>query len=438
MDKQELKKTNFWNFFREMMFFEAPLYQWRTKMGNEINFEKFRETYLNPTDTFEDRIRCTWPCSCKCFSGWRRAVEFDDGSCVAICDEYMGDDVVIDKQDLLYYTAKESALVQAVAKAMGITPYTAKLEQPENTWKVGSINVKGDSIPVFITLKWQDKYLLQLIFNLNRMMHDKYILLGIRQDIMSHGLSDLLHDGGGVFIPLDETLDFNLDAELGLIKALDLASVVLPRSELEEEPENIFRKCGDAWEIRFQGDEKFLLTSADTGARYLHFMLGRPNTSTQIAEIMRKVSGESENYISGEMLGDGNLTEGYSFGDMPNSNRDNIADDKALRQYREEMSNIAGEIEVARSVGDNITVEQLEQDLQDLTNKVNEVVSPAGQSKTLHNPVRNMVVALRNATNYAIDKIEQHSPPLAQHLGEAIKYGQNPGYFSDHKQGWKV
>ena len=144
-------------------------------MGDEINFEKFRDTYLNPTDTFEDRIRCTWPCSCKCFSGWRRAVEFNDGSCVAVCDEYMGDDVVIDKQDLLYYTVKESALVQAVAKAMGITPYTARLEQPENTWKVGSINVKGDHIPVFITLKWQDKYLLELIFNLNRMMHDKYI-----------------------------------------------------------------------------------------------------------------------------------------------------------------------------------------------------------------------------------------------------------------------
>ena len=417
---------------------EAPLYQWRSKFDNEIDFEKIRDTYLNPTDTFADRIKCSWPCSCKCFSGWRRSVEFEDGSCVAICDEYMGDDVVIDKQELLYYAAKESVLVPAVAKAMGITPYTAKLEQPENTWKVGSVNVNGDPIPVFLSLMWKDRYLLELIFNLNRMMHEKYILLGVSQNILSHSLEDLLHDGGGVFVPLNETLDFNQDAELEQMRPFSWEKLLLPPEALNEEPENIFRKCGDAWEIRYDGGEKFMLIGAETGARYIHFMLGKPGVSTPITEIMRTVSGESESVMSVDILEDGILTEGYSFGDLPDSVTDNLADDKAIRQYRQEINRLKHDIEAAESVGDNITVEQLEQDMQNLINRINKFVSPAGQNKKITDHIKKLVDSLRRSVNFAIEKIGAHDHFLASHLKEAVRHGQAPGYFPGKSINWDL
>jgi ElaB/YqjD/DUF883 family membrane-anchored ribosome-binding protein len=249
----------------------------------------------------------------------------------------------------------------------------------------------------------------------------------------------ILKDMGAAFVPLNEVLDFNAETEFELIRECNLSKLIAPPvPEPEPEPENIFRKCGDAWEIRFDGGEKFVLTSADTGARYLHFMLGRPGTSTPITEIMRKVSGEPSSIVSVDMLEEGFLTERYSFSDLPDSITDNIADDKAIRQYRQEIDKIKHDIETAKSVGDNITTEQLEQDLQNLTSKINEIISPKGQKKNYSDQVNNIVTSFRNAVNYAIDKIAEHDEELAKHFKHSIKFGRTPKYFTEGNFTWHI
>jgi hypothetical protein len=247
----------------------------------------------------------------------------------------------------------------------------------------------------------------------------------------------ILKDMGSAFVPLNEVLDFNAETEFELIRECNLPKLIAPPvPEPEPEPENIFRKCGDAWEIRFDGGEKFMLTSADTGARYLHFMLGRPDTSTPITEIMRKVSGESSSIVSVDMLEGGFLTEGYSFSDLPDSITDNIADDQAVRQYRQEIIQIKHDIEKAKSVGDNITVEQLEQDLHNLTGKINEIISPAGQRKKLSDNIKKQVDSFRYVVNHTIDKIALHDPIFAKYLNTMIKFGRTPGYQPVSEMFW--
>ncbi|MFA6717388.1 MAG: hypothetical protein WCS27_18550, partial [Victivallaceae bacterium] len=249
----------------------------------------------------------------------------------------------------------------------------------------------------------------------------------------------ILKEMGSAFVPLNEVLDFNAQTELELIRECNLAQLVTPSTpEPEPEPENIFRKCGDAWEVRYDGGEKFMLMGAETGARYLHFMLGRPNETTPIMEIIRKVSGESESVMSADILEDSFLTEGYSFGELPDSVTDNIADDKAIRQYRQEIIQINHDIEKAKSVGDNITAEQLEQDLHSLTGKINEIISPSGQRKNYSGQVNNIVTSFRNAVNYAIDKIDEHNEKLAIHFKHSIKFGRTPKYFTEGNFTWHI
>jgi hypothetical protein len=420
-------RINIWDNITGASFIAASMYNWRIWMGQDFNFENFLDTYLTPLDEYASTIICPRQCG-YCELGNRRIVEMNDGSFEAICDEMCGKEFVIDRQETLYYTIKESTLVLAIAKVMGITPYAAKLEKPDSSWKVGSINVKGENVQVFLTLKWQDRYLLELIFNLNRIMHDQYILLGTKQSIMSHGLTDLLHDGGGTFVPLNETIDFNQDAELELMKPFNWEKLLLSQDALTEEPDNIFRKCGDAWEIRFDGGEKFLLTGADTGSKYLHFMLGKPGVSTPITEIMREVFGESESVMSVDILDDGILTEGYTIGD-PNTNTESLADNQALKQYKDELKKIRHDIEAAKASGDNATAEQLENDLDDLMKNIQAIVSPAGQRKSFANSQKNIANACRGAVNFAIDKIGIYDTAFSKYLQATIKGGRNPGYF---------
>jgi chromosome segregation ATPase len=138
------------------------------------------------------------------------------------------------------------------------------------------------------------------------------------------------------------------------------------------------------------------------------------------------------------MLEDGFLTDGYSFGDLPDSITDNIADDEAVRQYKQEINQIRHDIEKAKSVGDNITTVQLEQDLQNLTSKINEIISPAGQRKKYPDQVNNIVTSFRNAVNYTIDKIDEHDEELARHFKCSIKFGRVPKYFTEGNFNWHI
>jgi len=124
--------------------------------------------------------------------------------------------------------------------------------------------------------------------------------------------------------------------------------------------------------------------------------------------------------------------------DLPTIETCDIADDKAIGQYRQEAQSILLEIDKAKSIGDNITLQQLQQDMEKITSAINEAVSPSGQKKKLADQINYAVTAFRNAVNFAIDKIAVHDPSLAEHFNSTIRYGRMPGYFTDNNINWKL
>ena len=431
------KTENFWTFISKRLNAEAALADWRLMLGDKLDFDKLQRQYLAPTGNMSGLITCPEQCNPSC--GFRKVCEWE-GKYEAVCREWPLKAYNIEKADALFFTIKPSGLLPKITKIFKIIPHIEEFNNEEYTWKLGVVpGPGGKSATVYLTLKVWNHEVMDLIYRLNCEEHKPYILLVSARKLI-HGTSEkVLNDMGSAFVPLNEVLDFNTDTEFELIRECNLTQLVAPPiPEPEPEPENIFRKCGDAWEVRYNGGEKFMLTGAETGAKYLHFMLGRPDTSTPITEIMRKVSGESSSIVSTDMLEDGFLTDGYSFSDLPDSITDNIADDKAIRQYRQEIIQINHDIEKAKSVGDNITAEQLEQDLHSLTGKINEIISPSGQRKNYSGQVNNIVTSFRNAVNYAIDKIDEHDEELAIHFKHSIKFGRTPKYFTEENFTWHI
>jgi hypothetical protein len=431
------KTSDFWNFIRKRLGAEAALADWRLELGDKLDFDKLHKLYLTPTDKMARDIMCSEQCSSSC--GFRKVCEWE-GKYEAVCQDWPLKSYDIEKADAVFFTINPANLLPAIAKAFKITPHVKEFQNEEDTWTLGEVPAPGKTTArVYLTLKTFSYEVMDLIYRINSKEQQPYILLGTSWTLVRDTSEKILKDMGSEFVPLNEVLDFNADTEFELIRECNLAQLVTPPiPEPEPEPENIFRKCGDAWEVKFDGGEKFMLTGAETGARYLHFMLGRLGTSTPITEIMRKVSGESSNIVSVDMLEDGFLTEGYSFSDLPDSITDNIADDKAIRQYRQEIIQIEHDIETAKSVGDNITVEQLEQDLHSLSGKINEIISPAGQRKKLSDNIKKQVDSFRYVVNHAIGKIFSHNPIFAEHLSAKIRFGKAPGYYPKDNLTWEL
>ena len=429
--------NNFWNFISKRLKAEAALADWRLILGDKLDFDKLQRHYLAPTGKMANLITCPEQCNPSC--GFRKVCEWE-GKYEAVCREWPLKSYTIEKADALFFTVKPSGLLPEIVKIFKIIPNLEEFNNEEDTWKLGVVPVSGGkSATVYLTLKVWNHEIMDLIFQLNCAEHKPYILLVTARKII-HGTSEkILNETGSAFLPLNEVLDFNAQTEFELIRECNLAQLVTPPApEPEPEAENVFRKCGDAWEVRFDGGEKFMLTGAETGARYLHFMLERPNETTLIIDIMHHFSQFTEGYQIDDLVNPEGMLEGFALTNLPISSFSEVADETAIKQYRREAKLLMSEIKTARASGDNVMLKQLEQDLEKVTQAIYGALGPKGQRKKLADQTKRFVDAFRGAVNYAIEKIAFHNSLLEEHFMDTIKYGQTPGYLPDYKIDWHL
>jgi len=429
--------SNFWTFISKRLDAEAPLADWRLMVGNGLDFDQLQRQYLVSTGKSANLITCPKPCSPAC--GFRKVCEYE-GEYEAVCREWPLKSYPIDAVDAQIFTVNTAAIVPELVRIFQIKSRPSAFNNETDTWQLGEVILPGGkSATVYFTLKIWDHEVTDLVYRINCKENRPYILLVTARKVI-HPTSDaILKNMSAVFVPLNEVTDFSEDAELRLIQECNLAYLIAPPVAYPEpEPDNIFRKCGDAWEIRFAGGDKFMLTTGHTGATYLHFMLARPNVATPVLEIMKSVSGETDVYVPSNRIDKDDFNAGFSFRDTPVLESDNIADETALRQYLDEARLLSAELEDARAAGDNITTAQLEDELARLRAVIYEAVAPDGQRKRLVDQIKRLSDAFRRPTVFAIDKIGCYDELLATHLRNAIKYGQTPGYFPTCDVPWTL
>lgn len=437
MDNTERKTSRFWDFIRKRLGAEAALADWQLELGGKLDFEKLHNLYLAPTDRMARDIMCPDQCNPSC--GFRKVCEWE-GKYEAVCQERRRKDYNIEKADAVFFTINPVNLLPAIAKALKIMEHVKEFQNEEDTWALGEIPVAdGNPARVYLTLKAFSYEVMDLIYRINSKEQQPYILLVTSWTLVRETSEKILKDMGSAFVPLNEVLDFNAETEFELLRECNLTQLVAPPTpEPESEPENIFRKCGDAWEVRFQGGEKFILTNCNTGAAYLHFMLARPNTATPVMEIMRSISGGYKDYISVNFTDGDEFEDGFSLQDAPVTGADNIADETAIRQYRKEAALISEELERAKKSGNNSMAEQLQKELDCITAAIYEAVAPGGQRKKLADQMKRVSDAFRRPVVFAIDKVAEHDKSLATHFRNAVKYGQNPEYFPTCDIDWHL
>jgi hypothetical protein len=433
MNKNSPNTQEFLEYISALMEPEAPLWNWRTVLGDQVDFETFQKKYLLPTDCFADSIFCPEPCGAGC--RFREISEPYNGQREAVCRERLTSFPVEDR-DILINELNSRELFSNAARALNIDIKVLEIPGTEGTsWELGS--VPGHlTIPVYAGLCNWEHQMLELIFYLNHRVKGPYILLITHDDLISASAKLMIEDVGANFLPLNKILSFKTNAEFEVIDSFDWPSL-LGRSQPEPvlEPENIFRPCGDAWEMRFEGGEKFILTTGYTGASYLHFMLARPNEATPIMEIMRGFSVDTADRFT-EWLDENGLADGYALNDTPWNNDENKADDRAIKQYKQEVKDLLHDLNHAIDIGDTTTAKVLREDLELLSNEINKIISPAGQKKKIRDQINKIVTSFRNIVNFSINKIAIHDKALAKHLKECIKYGRTPGYFSSGPIDW--
>ncbi|MEW6406628.1 MAG: 7-cyano-7-deazaguanine synthase, partial [Chloroflexota bacterium] len=203
----------------------------------------------------------------------------------------------------------------------------------------------------------------------------------------------------------------------------------------EKQPDNYFRKRGGVWAARFNGNAEVLVTGVDKGAEYINFLLGRPNKETSVYEIVCGFAINSCNtFLDSNETEDGfQVTQGVPLGDTGF-----VADHKAVEQYRETAHELFREIEEARAANDTGEIQRLEDEMTQVTAAIQEAVGLGGKLRKSNDKRKNIRDAFRNAVNRAIKYLEKYDKPLAVHLNESIKRGNEPVYRTEEEIVWEV
>lgn len=207
----------------------------------------------------------------------------------------------------------------------------------------------------------------------------------------------------------------------------------------EKMPDNIFRKRGGVWEARFQGRNTIFLLNVDKGAEYINLLLAFPDRETMVSEIVFGCALGAAEAAANTGLEHDDIEEGYQVSvGVPLGDAGVVADSKAVKQYRARFNELFRDKAEAEEEGDHERLDEIQDEMAQLAAAVSGAVGKGGKPRKLADKRKNVRDAFRNAVDRAIKQIDKYDKPLAQHLKDSIKHGNEAVYRPEIAVTWEV
>jgi hypothetical protein len=177
-------------------------------------------------------------------------------------------------------------------------------------------------------------------------------------------------------------------------------------------PAYVFRRVGRHWEVVCGGGRAFRLRNT-LGARYLDYLLHRPNNPIRAFDVEVEVQPEK-----------GEVRARDSF--QPES------DAQAMRDYRQALEGLKAKQAVAKAAGDQEGVERLDGEIEAFQSALREGGGAADTGERARNNVRKAVAAV-------IEKLSEGGPEeraFAEHLRTHLSIGHECLYSQPQGRIW--
>jgi 7-cyano-7-deazaguanine synthase in queuosine biosynthesis len=175
-------------------------------------------------------------------------------------------------------------------------------------------------------------------------------------------------------------------------------------------PENVFRRNGRAWQVRFAGGRPFVLLPS-LGAAYLHVLLQRPGRPMSLFDLVRAVSEDPRRFaLSGD---------------------DADLDEQAEAALRARAVELAGAITAARRENNTVQVDLFMRELTELEATVRKRGQFAGRSQRERDPYKRLRSRVYMALKRVVTTLGNDDVRLGEHLtlkSPNLRCGNNPSY----------
>jgi hypothetical protein len=203
--------------------------------------------------------------------------------------------------------------------------------------------------------------------------------------------------------------------------------------------ENIFKKNGDFWLVRFNSmPEEPRMIKGSIGMGYIAKMLAsdKPISAIELDRSVVDVAllNKSKNLLAHD--------SDDNFGvELTTETTQPLADREALQATRQRLNEIPAEIDKAKKIFDNAAVARLEEERDDIQVYLDQTLRPGSSTrKNFQTTAAKAVDRVRKAIDRAIESIpeKQNLDTLKIHLQAIKQNGIDFSYTPDRKMNWEL
>jgi DNA-binding response OmpR family regulator len=199
--------------------------------------------------------------------------------------------------------------------------------------------------------------------------------------------------------------------------------------------ENVFRKEGQGWFVRYDGKSTQLKESINF--KRIHYLLQRPNekvSSKELVDAFLKPDPDSLDDRRRDMSRE-QLEEEEGLSETGGYRGENTLDDKAISEYKERLAEIESQLEIARSTGDDSQIAELINEAEMIRDQLGYSGSGDREKDVLDKHRKTVQKSIKRE---GIPDISEVHPALAEHLDDAISTGYYCSYEPAEPVEWRL
>jgi hypothetical protein len=183
-----------------------------------------------------------------------------------------------------------------------------------------------------------------------------------------------------------------------------------------EVPRYEFRKKGEMWVVRYNGESIYLKDSI--GLQCIAQLLAKPYDPLFVTELRAIVSGQKQEIISQHKI------------------HDEVADRETLRNIKRRYLELQTDLEEAQRDENALLKQEIEQEMERIVQYFSQVRTKGGETRQMSNDFEKARSATSKAFWRTLDLIRDELPQFATHLEKSCIVGVICNYNPEHKFNW--
>ncbi len=192
--------------------------------------------------------------------------------------------------------------------------------------------------------------------------------------------------------------------------------------------ENVFRKVGDYWEVKFQGLESHFKDSK--GLFYVARLLKKPNVRIPAFDLAYPYIDFTESCVEENIAREAKIRYTASYGHQEVTDRKAIQDcQKALRELNENLEKTKAENDLGAQ-------QKIESEISFFNNYIRNSLTPTGRIRCFPDDPEKARKSVLNAITRVLGRIEKENEHLYRHFANSIHTGRKCVYKPEKEMNW--